>query len=260
MSGKILRLKRIVSPADGRAVIFPMDHGVTCGPMPGLERIDKTIDAGVRAGADAFILHKGMLRYLEPVAAPLPGIIMHLSASTCMGPSVFYKVPVGGVEEAVRRGADGVSVHINLGARREPDMLKDLGEIARSCSEWQMPLLVMAYSVREGKQSTRGPDVAHAARLAAELGADVIKIPFPEDYDVLAAITSSVPVPVVIAGGSPPGAIINLLKRIEKSLQAGACGVAVGRCVFQHSNPGAVLAAIRDIVHNGVPAAEFSDL
>lgn len=258
MSGKALRLKRIISPVDGRAVIFPLDHGMTWGPLRGLERIADVIEAGVRGGADALVLHKGMLRCLEPVSVPVPGIIMHLSASTCMGPASYHKVLTGGVEEAVRLGADAVSVHINLGNTGEPEMLTDLGRVGQDCSKWQIPLLVMAYACGDRMQApATGNEIAHAARVAAELGADIIKIPFPGDYDLLAHIASGLPVPVVIAGGTPSGEIGAFLERVELSLQAGAAGVAAGRGIFQNENPEEILRALCAVVHRDVAAAKI---
>lgn len=260
MSGKALRLKRIVSPVDGRTVIFPLDHGVSWGPLPGLERIAGVIDTGVKAGADAIVLHKGMLRCLEPARGALPGIIMHLSASTSMGPAFYHKILAGSVEEAVRRGADAVSVQMTLGDTREPEMLRDLGRVGQSCEEWQIPLLVMAYAGGDRMQaSATGADIAHAARVAAELGADVIKIPFPGDYDQLAGIVSGLPVPVVIAGGSPSGGIDCFLERIEMSVRAGAAGVAAGRGIFQHEDTGAILRAVCDIIHRGISAEKIME-
>jgi predicted phospho-2-dehydro-3-deoxyheptonate aldolase len=259
MSGKRLRLKRIVSHADGRSVILPLDHGVTMGPIAGIERIDATIEAGVRGGADALILHKGMLRCLESATGRLPAVIMHLSASTELGPSCYRKVLVGSVEEAVRRGADAVSFHINFGDSHESEMLTDLGAVGRSCADWQVPLLVMAYTCGDRISApATGKQVAHAARVAAELGADIIKIPFPGDFEMLARISSSLSVPIVVAGG-PSVKLENILERIEKGLEAGARGVAAGRNVFQQDDPQAVLRAICDIVHRGVSAKEALD-
>ena len=249
MNGKSLRLKRIISPADGRTVIFPLDHGVTSGPLPGLERMGEVISMGLGAGVDALVLHKGMIRFLDPITKCPPGIIMHLSASTRLGPSVNYKTLVGSVEEAIRLGAEGVSVHVNLGDSHEPEMLSDLGMVADSCTEWQFPLLVMIYV--KGDRAASGQDIAHAARIAAELGADIVKIPFPESYEILSRITASLPVPVVIAGGTPAGTIESVLEMVENALRAGASGVAAGRNVFQHSRPNLVLRAIRNIVHRG---------
>jgi len=256
MNGKTLRLRRILSPVDGRSVVVPLDHGVTMGPIPGIERLEATLEAVIRGGADALVLHKGMLRCLQSATLRAPGIIMHLSASTELGPCCCNKVLVGSVEEALRAGADAVSFHLNLGGDHEPEMLRDLGAIGRSCADWQAPLLVMAYP---RKDATDGPasdaHVAHAARVAAELGADIIKIPFPKDFHILARISSSLCVPIVAAGGRLMK-IEDTLERIERGLEAGISGVAAGRNVFQQPDPEAVLRAICDMVHRGVSAKE----
>lgn len=257
MNGKALRLKRLLPSSDGRLVIFPLDHGVSDGPIPGLERIGEAIRVGASGGADALVLHKGMFRCLEKLEGRLPGTFMHLSASTRLGGTCHHKVLVGTVEEAVRRGADGVSVHVNLGEERESEMIRDLGVVSCDCAEWQMPLLVMIY-VRGTHAPVPLPDsaVAHAARLAAELGADVIKIPSPQDDRVLAEITAGLPVPVVVAGGSRSPDSRGFLERVERQLQCGARGVAAGRNVFQHSRSEAFLKAVCGIVHGGLSAAE----
>jgi class I fructose-bisphosphate aldolase len=250
-------MKRFMTRGDGRIVILPLDHGVSCGPIAGLTRMERTIAMGVQGGADAMVLHKGMLRHLEPIDRPLPGVFLHLSASTQLGPAFHSKVTVGTVEEALRRGADGVSMHINLGDSREPDMLRDLGAMGAACADWHLPLLVMAY-VRGSHAPSLVPDaaIAHAARIAAELGADIVKIPPPADLDVMAAIASGASVPVVVAGGSRKLAAPEFLAQMERYLAAGARGVAVGRNVFQHESPGAFLQAIVQIVHEGRSAGE----
>ncbi len=256
MSGKTLRLKRCGIQAGRRLVVLPLDHGVTCGPIPGLERPERVIRLGVEEGADALVLHKGLFSHLEHVPRHLPGIFMHLSASTQLGPSLHHKVLIGTVEEAVRRGADGVSVHVNLGDPKEPRMLEDLGRIGAACAEWQMPLLVMIYAHPEqSKGAAKDPAIAHGARVAAELGADCVKIPLPADVKVLEEIAGSLHVPVVAAGGGRTRDTLAFLERIDQSLEAGASGVAIGRNVFQHEQPRAVLRAITDMVHGGSRAA-----
>jgi len=241
---------------DGRSVVLPLDHGVTMGPIPGIERLEATIESGVRGGADALILHKGMLRCLHPANGQTPGIIMHLSASTELGPCSYHKVLTGSVDEAIRAGADAVSFHLNLGDNHEPEMLKDLGEVGRSCADWQVPLLVMAYPCGDRIDgAAEDAHIAHAARVAAEMGADIIKIPFPKDFHVLARISSSLNVPILVAGGQSMK-VEDTLERIDISIQAGTSGVAAGRNVFQQPDPEAVLRAICDMVHRGVSAKE----
>lgn len=257
MNGKNLRLRRCGIQPGRNLVVLPLDHGVTCGPIPGLERPERMIRIGVEEGADALVLHKGLLFHLECLPRHLPGIFMHLSASTQLGPNQRHKVLVGTVEEAVRRGADGVSVHIGLGDHNEPRMLEDLGRIGAACAEWQMPLLVMMYaSPGESEPTAKDSAIAHGARVAAELGADCVKIPLPADLKVLQEIAGSLHVPVVVAGGGRALDTPAFLERIDRSLEAGARGVAIGRNVFQHEQPRAILRAILGMVHGGCRAAE----
>ncbi|MFP5212569.1 MAG: 2-amino-3,7-dideoxy-D-threo-hept-6-ulosonate synthase [Acidobacteriota bacterium] len=257
MSGKDLRLRRFFNPESGRVVIFPVDHGVSFGPCPGLERMDRVVERGIRGGADALVMHKGMMRFLDSVSGRLPGIFMHLSASTQLGPAINRKVIVGTVEEAVRRGADGVSVHVNLGEECETEMIRDLGIVGSACAEWEIPLLAMVY-VRGLRVPSPVPDaaVAHAARLASELGADIIKIPAPTDDSVLAEITAGSPAAIVVAGGDKVPDSRMLLERVENSLRLGVKGFAIGRNVFQHENPEALMKAVCGIVHRSTPVEE----
>lgn len=257
MSGKTLRLRRFIGPSDGRTVILPLDHGVSCGPVAGLERMAGVIRMGIKGGADGLVLHKGMMACLDPLRERHPGIFMHLSAGTRMGPDPHRKVLAGSVEEALRRGADGVSVHVNFGCACESEMIADLGAVGNACAAWQVPLLVMVYACgADAASSAPDASIAHAARVAAEMGADIIKIPAPEDDEVLADIASSVPVPVVVAGGSKARDDRLFLMKIEKALQAGIRGVAIGRNVFQHEKPQAFLNAICRMVHRGCSSRE----
>lgn len=256
-SGVKIRLRRILNPGTGRVVIFPLDHGVTCGPIRGIEDMKRCLQNGIDGGADAVVLHKGMLSLLESTKGRLPGVFMHLSASTQLGTAMHHKVLVGSVEEAISRGADGVSCHINLGNEYEPEMLRDLGYIGSECAKWQIPLLVMIYvRGRYAADSESDRAIAHAVRLAAELGADIVKTAMPSSLAWLERITKSVPVPVVIAGGSKSENPLAFLEGIEQAIGAGAKGVAVGRNVFQHENPRAFLRAITLVVHEGMSAKD----
>lgn len=260
MSGKTLRLRRCgIQPGHG-LVVLPLDHGVTFGPIQGLEQPERIIRMGIEEGTDALVLHKGLISQLPHIPGRLPGIFMHLSGSTQMGPNPQYKVLVGSVEEAIRRGADGVSVHVIVGDLNEPRMLEDLGCIGADCARWRMPLLVMIYPLFEAKKPLAGDSaIAHGARIAMELGADCVKIPLPVDIKILEEITGSLHVPVVVAGGGRNLDTLAFLRRIEKSVEAGARGVAVGRNVFQQERPREVLRAIMDIVHGRSRAAAVRD-
>lgn len=252
-AGKTRRLKRIFRE-DGRTVIVPMDHGVTLGPVTGLVDMQRIVDALAHGGTDAIVVHKGVARNVDTRNL---GLIIHLMASTTLAPDANWKVPVCSVEEAVKLGADGVSVHINVGAPREAEMLADLGDISESCEDHGIPLLAMMYPRGpQIKDSTDVEVVRHVARLGAELGADVVKTNYTGNPDSFKQVVEGCPVPVVIAGGPKQSNVSGVLQMVYDSIQAGGAGLSLGRNVFQHPRPSAMVKALRAIVHDGASVVE----
>jgi len=254
MNGKVVRLNRITH--NGKAVIIPMDHGTTVGPISGLESMRSTvanIDAG---GASAIVLHKGIIRNLtEP---PACGIIMHLSASTHLARDPNNKVLVGTVKEAIRLGADAVSVHVNVGGcETETEMLSALGSVSEECDRWQMPLMAMMYPRGDNVDKVSHEEgVALVARIGAELGADIIKTVYTGNVETFENIVRSCPVPIVIAGGPKCNSDLEVLQMVEDCMEAGAIGVSLGRNAFQHANPTAMVHALRSIIVEHATARE----
>ena len=245
MFGKQIRLSRITS--NNRMLCIPMDHGISIGPVKGLDTIHATINSVAESGATAILVHKGIVKSLaEP---PPTGVIVHLSASTDIGLSPNRKMQVSSVEEAVRLGADAVSVHINIGGKEEPEMLVKLGLVADKCDEWGMPFLAMMYPRGENVKNPRDPEIAaHAARIGAELGADIVKTPYTGDIEGFRRVVKGCPVPVVIAGGPKATGDRDILQMAEDAISAGAVGVTFGRNVFQHANPGSITRALSLVV------------
>ena len=257
MIGKTIRLERIIDRNSRRTVIVPMDHGTTMGPIEGLIDMRATIDKIVEGGANAILMHKGIVVAGHRGSGKDVGLVVHLSASTTMSPDPNTKVAVCTVEEAVRLGADAVSIHINLGAERDTEMLAYFGEVSRSCSQWGMPLLAMMYT--RGKKIDNEYDVKyvkHAARVGAELAADIVKCNYTGSIDSFKEVVEGCPVPVVIAGGEKMETETQLLTMVEHALKAGAAGVSIGRNAFQHKKPEKIVEAIGKIVHDGATAAQ----
>lgn len=257
MFGKSVRLERIMDRNTGNCVVVPMDHGISIGPTQGLYDMKKTVDAVANGGATAVLMHKGLIRYSYRSSGNDIGLILHLSASTDLGVTSNSKVLVASVEEAIKNGADAVSVHINVGAETEPDMLEDVGRISRDCAEWGMPLLVMTYARGPKIQNSYDPHaIAHAARVATELGADVVKCSYTGDIDTFKDVVKGALAPVVIAGGPKMDSDKDILQMVYDSLQAGGHGVSIGRNVFQHRNVEGMTRAISDIVLRGYTVEE----
>lgn len=257
MIGKTIRMERIMDRTKGTTVIVPMDHGVTVGPIKGLTALKGTVNAVAQGGANAVLMHKGMVAEGHRGVGKDIGLIIHLSAGTALGQDPNCKVLVCTVEEAIKLGADAVSIHVNIGAPDEKTMLRDFGRVASSCLDWGMPLLAMVYP--------RGPKienpyevtvVKHAARLGAELGADLVKVPYTGDPESFQEVTQGCPVPVLIAGGEKMDTDRDVLAMVKGAMEAGAAGVSIGRNVFQHPNPRKMVEAISLLVHKGASLQE----
>ncbi|QQG48527.1 MAG: class I fructose-bisphosphate aldolase family protein [archaeon] len=253
VTGKALRLSRTTS--NGRMLCIPMDHSLTNGPIPGLEYPDEVVKAVAHGGATSVLAHKGFLRSLkEP---PLIGTILHLSASTGMGPTPNRKVIVSSVQEGVRLGADAISLHINIGNAHEPEMLSQLGSVADECDSMQFPLIAMMYPRGEAVKDPSDPEVvAHVARVGAEAGADIVKTVYTGSAESFREVVRKCPVPVVLAGGSKVDSDQGLLEMAQAAMTAGAMGVTFGRNVFQHKDPAGIVRALRRVVIDRSSVAE----
>lgn len=261
MIGKSIRMERIFNRQTGRVVIVPMDHGVTVGPIRGIKNVKEIADQVATAGADAAIVHKGAAAFGHRGYGRDLGMIIHLSASTALGPDPNNKVLVATVEEALKIGADGVSIHVNVGAEDESHMLSTLGQVSRSCQEWGMPLLAMMYPRgRKIPNEFAEEYIAHAARVGAELGADIVKTSYTGDPESFARVVEGCPVPVVIAGGPYVSSELELLSMVRDAVDAGARGVAIGRNIFQHDDPGLITRRICAVVHKGAKPEEALDI
>ncbi len=261
--GKRVRFERIVNRNTGNTVIVPMDHGVSMGPIEGLIDLQKTINAVAEGGANAVVLHKGVIGFGHRGYGRDVGLILHLSASTTLSPDPNEKVLVCTVEEAIKLGADAVSIHVNIGSKTEAEQLRVFGEVSRSCADWGMPLLAMVYPRGEKINQFDAKAVALAARVGAELGADIVKTNYTGDPESFKTVVKGCPVPLVVAGGPKMDSIENLLKMVYDAMSAGARGVAIGRNVFQAEDPTKITRAISMIVHENAElkeAIEFVNL
>jgi class I fructose-bisphosphate aldolase len=246
------RLSHIFDPNSHRTIIVPMDHGMTIRAPQGLVDIHKAVDDMNEGGANAVLMHKGLIRAsgCADVNANL-GLIMHIAASTNLSPMGNTKVLTATVEEAIRLGADAVSLHINLGDANEREMLHSAGMVADQCNRWGMPLLMMLYG-RGGliRDSFNVDVVAQCARVGAELGADIVKVSYTGTPESFAKVTECCCCPVVIAGGEMIDSDLRLFQMVYDSLQAGGAGLSIGRNVFDHPRRITLMKALNAMVHS----------
>jgi fructose-bisphosphate aldolase/2-amino-3,7-dideoxy-D-threo-hept-6-ulosonate synthase len=249
MIGKEIRIERIIDRNTRRSVIVPMDHGFSLGQIDGLLDMTRVISEVSEGGANAIVLHKGLVKRGHRRRGRDIGLIIHLSGSTSLNPDPNDKVLVCTVEEAIALGADGVSIHINLGAPHESKMLESAGRIVRDCNQWGIPLLIMIYPRGKGIDPIAPATVGHCVRVAEELGADMIKTNYTGDPVSFSRIVKACSVPVFIAGGEKAGDLDTLIA-IRDSIGAGGSGVCVGRNAFQRDDPRAFVRALGRVVHH----------
>ena len=244
---RTLRRKRLYHHS-GRLLVVPLDHAVSDGPIVPDGDLDGLVARIVEHDVDAVVLHKGCLRRVRPERFRSTSLIVHLSASTAQAPDPDAKVLVAGVEEAVRCGADAVSVHVNVGSRDETRQLRDLGTVAGECDRWNVPLLAMMYPRGPRIADPRDPYlIAHAVAIAADLGADLVKTVYPGSIAGMAAVTRGASVPVLVAGGPTEGG--DIFATVQQALDGGAAGVAVGRHVIHADDVGATTRKLAELVH-----------
>ncbi len=250
----IRRLNKIFQP-DGRALIVAFDHGLIDGPAKGMEQPAKTLSKIVAGGADAILTSYGAATRFAKEIASL-GLILRLDGGGTKlgkmdGPGAqFYTVA-----DALRVGADAVAVSAFPGSPKEEATLEMLAHVISQAHSWGLP--VMAEMVPGGFDSPpelrTAESIGLAARVAAELGADWVKIPYAENFE---QVTAGCYVPAVILGGAKKGNERLMLETIKAALQAGGLGVAIGRNIFQAHDPAAMTAAVAAILHKNASVDE----
>jgi class I fructose-bisphosphate aldolase len=260
MLGTQVRLERMMDRNTKKTVIVPLVHGVGMGPLEGIKDIANTVDVVSLAGANAIILNKGIVERAHRRRGKDIGLIIHLTGS--YGGS--DQVQVCTVEEALRIGADAVRMTIPVSHSyngQNGNMLKSLGEITKTASYWGMPLLAMVVVGENGQATQEELELMiRGARIGAEIGADIISMPYPGSLEGVRDVVNSVPAPIIVMGGGKVENEREILELVKNSLQAGAMGVSVGRNVFQHSKPGNMIKAISSIVHNGASVAQAAKI
>jgi DhnA family fructose-bisphosphate aldolase class Ia len=226
---------------DGRAVVVAMD-GARTGLSPGLDQAAAAVAKVVDGGVDAILTTFGMARAVANVLGGT-GLILALDSE---GPIADY-----GVEQALRFGADAVELKVFPGNPAETK-LADLRRLAARCAEWGMPLLAEPIPVSFQETSAHTVDnVASAARIGAEAGADFVKVHFVGSPEAYRRVTASCYLPVLILGGPAKADSTEVLQMAADAVEAGARGVVFGRNIVTHQRPDRMAAALGELIHGG---------
>jgi 3-hydroxy-5-phosphonooxypentane-2,4-dione thiolase len=247
------RLARIFNPSSGKTVMLAIDHGYFQGPTTGLERVDLNI-VPLLPFADALMLTRGILRTSIP-SSMSQGVVLRASG----GPSILKELSneqiAVDMEDAVRLNVAAVAVQVFIGGDFETLTVQNMTRLADLGNRHGIPVLGVT---AVGKNMTRDARYFRlACRICAELGAHIVKTYYvPEGFET---VTASCPVPVVMAGGKKLPEL-DALEMAYHAVQEGACGVDMGRNIFQSAAPAAMIQAVRSVVHNNAKPKEALEL
>lgn len=236
------RLTRIFNAKSGKTLMLAFDHGYFMGSTLGLERIDLSIPR-LAEDIDVFMGTRGAIRSCIPPTFN-KGVALRCSAGSTMASEDVIKEVIGvSIEDAIRMNASCMAVQTFIGTDEEKNSLNNLIQTIDAGNRYGIPTLGV---VAVGKNMVRDTRFfLLATRVLAELGAQIIKTYYCEDFE---KVTAACPVPIVVAGGKklPEKEALELA---YNSIQGGAAGVDMGRNIFQSENPLAMTKAVAKIVH-----------
>ena len=235
------RLARIIKPEDGRAVMLAVDHGYFLGPTSGLEEPRKTIEP-LLPYADSIMLTRGVLRTSVDPSANVP-IVLRVSGGTSILKELSNEDITVSIEDALRLNVSAMALSIFVGSEHEKETLVSLAKLVDEGERYGIPVLAVTAVGKDMARDARY--LGLACRIAAELGAHVVKTYYCDDFD---QVVQSCPIPVIVAGGKKTPEM-EALQLTFNSVQRGAVGVDMGRNIFQSDSPVGMIRAVRAIVH-----------
>ena len=261
-TGKKIRLGRLFDPASKRCLIVAYSHGILLGPQPGMrslqdmERVSRSLSR-----AQGLMVTPGMVSKLEDafIGRDRPSLIVQVDYQSFSRRTMEYAEAAASemaqIEEVVAAGADGVMSYLYMGyddPEREKMEIARNSRFARACEHWGIALMIEPRSAREKRSPSDKTDpevLGYICRVAAELGADLVKCIHPGNLESLQAVIQGCPVPVLVAGGARAEKPEDAYQRARVAMQAGAAGLVYGRNIYESVDPASELDKYLRIVH-----------
>jgi putative autoinducer-2 (AI-2) aldolase len=237
------RLAKIIKPADGRTVMLAVDHGYFLGPTTGLECIRESI-MPIAHLADTLMLTRGALRNDIDPALDTPIVLRVSGGSSVLEEDLSNETILVSTEECIRMNAAGMAVQVFIGAPHQHQTLASLGKLVNEGERYGIPVIGVTAVGKEMARDARY--LSLACRIIAETGGHIVKTYYCEDFE---RVTSTCPVPVVMAGGKKLPER-EALEMTFKAIQGGAAGVDMGRNIFQSDSPLGMIKAVNAVVHD----------
>ena len=249
----------------GKLVILPVDQGFEHGPSksfaPNPDAFDPEyhFNFAIEAGCNAYAAPLGFIEHgAKKYSKQLP-LILKLNNSDSLYGGDPVQVMTSSVDDAVRLGCAAVGFSIYPGSNSSPEMYSELRQVTIEAKSKGLAVVVWSYP-RGGKLNKEDEAafdvVSYAAHIAAQMGANIIKIKPPTSHvskqDILDiysknnvkldnlsdrishCIQSSFNGKrIVIFSGGPAKGKEEILKEIGEIAKGGGFGSIVGRNSFQ---------------------------
>lgn len=248
------RLAQVIQP-DGHCFFMAMDHGYFLGPTHNLEKPGEMV-APLLPYVDALFVTRGVLRAAIDPRHTKPIILRVSGGTSVIGEDLANEGVTTAVEEVIRLNAAAVGLSIFVGSQYEHQTLMNLAQLVNDCEAYGIPVMAVT-AVGKELEKRDARYLALACRIAAELGARVVKTYWCENFEKVA---ESCPVPVVMAGGPKCDTQLQVLEFVYDGMQRGAIGVNLGRNVWQDEHPVAMARALQAIIHEQATPKQAFDI
>ncbi|HHT9107286.1 MAG TPA: 3-hydroxy-5-phosphonooxypentane-2,4-dione thiolase [Candidatus Wunengus sp. YC64] len=248
------RLSQLIKP-NGRCMFMPIDHGYFQGPTSKLEKPGETIKPIIDY-ADALFCTRGVLRSCINPGNSKPIILRVSGGSSMVGKDLANESITTSIEEVIRLNASAVGMSVFIGSDYEHQTLSNLGNLVNEAERYGIPVMAVTAVGRElEKRDARY--LGLCCRIAAELGAKVVKTYWCENFD---KVTNGCPVPVVMAGGPKTNSDVEVFEFVHDGMQKGAIGVNLGRNIWQNEHPVAMIKGLHAIIHENATVKQASEI
>ncbi len=265
--GKEIRMTRLFNLKSKRMVLVTMDHGICINPIKEIGDPVKVVRGVVEGGADAILLTPGIAKLAYQELLGKASLMVRIDGTaTSIGPDLTNDELICSVESALSSGADAVATFGVIGVPREAQLSHKIGQVSEECERLGMPqmvevipkdILTHQFADRAERRWPSDPEVVkYSARVAAELGADIVKGYYTGDPATFREVIEYCPVPYVVLSGPASNDMEVFLRFVREAMDCGARGVSVGRNVWTYKDPTALTRAICRIVHDDTPVTE----
>ncbi|NOJ30073.1 MAG: 3-hydroxy-5-phosphonooxypentane-2,4-dione thiolase [Nitrososphaeraceae archaeon] len=248
------RLSKIIKPNDGRCVMLAVDHGYFLGPTERLEIPEKTIRPLLQH-ADSLMLTRGVLRTSVNPSTDVPMVLRVSGGTSIVGEDLSNETITVSIEDAIKLNASCLALSVFVGSKYEHQTLANLAKLVDEGERYGIPVLAVTAVGKEMVRDARY--LGLACRVAAELGAHLIKTYYCRNFE---KVVEGCPVPVIIAGGKKLPTEKEVFELTFNALRDGACGVDMGRNIWQSEFPISMIKTIKAMVHENFTVKEAMDL